>query len=103
MSRSGSKENGKRGMTVFWGNICYICSHVCSIACILGWMLGGVARVGFEEHGICCQYQLEQPWCWRVIIPSGGLGPISYHLHLGTKQHGINRRDMGGIIRKMSE
>lgn len=90
MSRSKSKGNGK---SVLGEYLLYLqsCSN---IACILEWMRGGVARVGFVEHGVCCQYQLEQPWCWGVIIPSGGLGPISYHLHRGTKQHGITGRDM---------
>lgn len=68
-----------------------------SFACILEWMVGGVARGDFVEYGIC-SYQLEQPWCWGVIIPSGGLGLVSYHLHLGTKQ----LASVGGICEEAS-
>lgn len=57
---------------------------VYNIACIPEQMPGREARAGVVAHGICClppeQYQLRQPWCWAVKIPSGGLGPVSCHL-----------------------
>lgn len=99
MSRSRSKGNGKGGMTVFWGNICYICSsYVYNIAYILEWVLGGVARGGFVEYGTCCQYQLEQPWSWGVIIPSHGWTPFPIIFTWGPS----SMASMGGICEEAS-